>query len=242
MRRFRSVLLGIVAVLALVTVGFLVWAHIEMLGERDVALEVWENDAITVSSTDGTVVLSPETPNGSGLVYIPGAKVDPYAYMYKLSGIVESGTTVVIAKPTLNLAFFDARSFDDYVAGIEGVNSWAIGGHSLGGVKACMLAESDERITSLVLFGSYCANDLSDSGLKVLSIAASEDGLSTQDKIMDAAAELPADTEFLVIDGANHGSFGDYGRQPGDGTATASDADVRDEITDLVAGLLAPGA
>jgi len=242
MRRLRSVLLGIVAVLALATVGFLVWAHIEMLGERDVALEVWENDAVSVTSTDGTIVLSPEVPNGSGLVFIPGAKVDPYAYMYKLSGIVESGTTVVITKPTLNLAFFDTRSFDELVAGVDGVDNWLIGGHSLGGVKACMLAETDERITGLALFGSYCANDLSDSGLAVVSIAASEDGLSTQTKIKDAAHELPADTEFAVIDGANHASFGDYGRQPGDGTATASDEDVRDEITGLVAALVETGA
>jgi len=240
MRRLRSVLLGIVAVLALATIGFLVWAHIEMLGERDVALEVWQNDAVTVTSTDGTVILSPNAPNGSGLVFIPGAKVDPYAYMYKLSGIVESGTTVVITKPTLNLAFFDTRSFDQLVAGVHGVDTWTIGGHSLGGVKACMLAETDDRITGLALFGSYCANDLSDSGLTVVSIAASNDLLSTQDKIMDAAPKLPTDTEFAVIDGANHASFGDYGRQTGDGTATASGADVRDEITELVATALEP--
>ena len=242
MRRIRTVLLGIVAVLALATIGFLVWAHMEMLGERDVAIEVWENEAVTVTSTDGTVILTPDAPNGSGLVFIPGAKVDPYAYMYKLSGLVESGTTVVITKPTLNLAFFDTRSFDDYVAGVPGVSTWAIGGHSLGGVKACMLAETDDRVTALALFGSYCANDLSESGLTVVSIAGSEDGLSTESKIMDAAHNLPADTEFAELDGANHASFGDYGRQPGDGVATASDDDVRDQITELVESAITPVA
>lgn len=86
-----------------------------------------------------------------------------------------------------------------------------MGGHSLGGVRACQLAADAD---ALVLFGSYCATDLSKSDLAVLSLAGSEDGLSTPEKIDDARDQLPADAEMIEIEGASHASFGDYGAQP----------------------------
>ena len=83
----------------------------------------------------------------------------------------------------------------------------------------------------LVLFGSYCANDVSESGLKVLSISGSDDGLSTPQKIESAAHLLPSDAVFVEIKGANHASFGDYGVQPGDGTAAISSEQMQAELT-----------
>lgn len=228
----------IVIVLVLATVAFLFYANLVMRGERDRALEVWNNPAVQVTPTDHSIVLSPTGPtSGDGLVFIPGAKVDPYAYMYKLSGIVEeSGVTVVITKPTLNLAFFDTRPLSAFTDDAPGITNWFVGGHSLGGVRACQLADSPE-VAGLVLFGSYCANDLSDTDLQVLSISGNRDGLSTPAAIEAAKQELPSDATFVVIDGADHASFGDYGAQPGDNPATITSEDARVEITQALAGL-----
>ena len=115
------------------------------------------------------------------------------------------------------------------------VQTWAVGGHSLGGVRACQLATDAD---ALVLFASYCANDLSGSGLPVLSLSGSEDGLSTPQKIADAARELPDDAVFVEIPGASHASFGAYGPQPGDGTPTADPAEVDRVIAEQLAELL----
>jgi predicted dienelactone hydrolase len=112
------------------------------------------------------------------------------------------------------------------------VDVWAVGGHSLGGVKACQLAGDAGR---LVLFASYCATDISDTSIGVLSIAGSEDGLSTPQKIADNRHLLPADAQLVEIAGASHSSFGDYGLQPGDGTPTISDDDMIQQITDAAA-------
>jgi hypothetical protein len=242
MRRIRSVLIGILAVILLVTLGFAFWANMVMQGEREAAMQVWENDEVTVTSTDHSVVLSPsfDNWNGTGLVFIPGAKVDPYAYMYKLSGIVESGTTVVITKPTLNLAFFDTRPFSDFASDAPEVRQWYVGGHSLGGVKACMLAETDDRIVGLVLFGSYCANDLSSTDLTVVTISGQNDQLSTPLKVEDSLGNLPSDAEWFLVDGANHANFGDYGRQPGDGNSRVSSEEMRDILTRDIEQVIAP--
>lgn len=244
MRRAVRVLLAVVAVLALLVVGFLVWAHAVMQGERPAALEAWHDDAVAITSHEVGIVIEPvEGGTGEGLVFIPGARVDPYAYLYKLSGVAEaSGLTVVITKPTLNLAFFDQRPLSTFTALAPGVDEWYVGGHSLGGVRACQLAApgaSEPQPVGLMLFGSYCANDLAGSGLAALSISGEHDGLSTPDKIAAAAGLLPDGAEFVELEGANHADFGDYGVQPGDGVSTRDDAELRGEIAELVARFLA---
>lgn len=236
-RRVSRTLLAIVGVIVLIVVGFLFYASMVLRGEREAAIEAWSNPDISIVSTDHSIVMTPTgEASGQGLVFIPGAKVDPYAYLAVIAGGVEQGLTVVITKPTLNLAFFDTRPLETFTADAPDVDSWFIGGHSLGGVRACMLAEQTD---GLVLFGSYCATDLSDSGLEVLSIAGGEDGLSTPEKIADAAGLLPDDATFVEIDGLNHAGFGDYGRQSGDNDATIDRPEARAAITDALVSWLA---
>jgi hypothetical protein len=232
LRRLGGVLVAFLVVLTLIVVGFVAWASIVLQGERPAAIEAWTNPAISITSTDSAIVIAPTgKATSTGLVFIPGAKVDPYAYMFKLSGIVEeSGVTVVITKPTLNLAFFDQRPLSTFTDAAPEVTDWFVGGHSLGGVRACMLAD-DPAVSGVVLFGSFCANDLSATSLKVLSIGGSEDGLSTPQKISDEASLLPASASFVEIDGLNHAGFGNYGVQSGDGIATITSAEARTEIT-----------
>ncbi|GGL01241.1 alpha/beta hydrolase [Salinibacterium xinjiangense] len=239
LRRARRVLAVTVVVVVLLVVAFLFYSSMVMMGDRTAAVKAWSNPAVTITSTGHSVVLEPTgEASGSGLVFIPGAKVDPYAYLYKLAGIVESsGVTVVITKPTLNLAFFDLRPLSLFEADAPDVTRWFVGGHSLGGVRACQLAESPgagAEVAGLVLFGSYCANNLSDSNLDVLSIGGSEDGLSTPGKIRDASHLLPGQANLVQVDGLNHAGFGDYGTQPGDGTATLTSDQERDAITELL--------
>lgn len=231
-RRVRALGIWILAVVVLIVVVGAVWTHQVMAGDRDAALEVWRDDAITITDTETAVVLEPRDAEATrGLVFVPGAKVDPYAYLYKLSGIVEDGVTVVITKPTLNLALADLRPLEAFTDAAPNIDRWFVGGHSLGGVKACQYA-TDPDVAGLVLFGSYCAVDLSASGIPVLSFVAENDGLSTPDTVADAAGSLPDDAITVDIPGANHADFGDYGVQPGDGESTADDSEVRQLIAD----------
>lgn len=171
-------------------------------------------------------------------MFIPGSKVAPEAYAALLHGfVVDGGATVVITRPWLNLAFFDPRGLDAFTSAAPEVDTWAVGGHSLGGVRACMLAADAD---ALVLFASYCAVDLSAAGVQVLSLAGAEDGLSTPQNIADARHLLPADASMVDIDGASHASFGDYGEQAGDGTATISDRDMRAAVTEQLTAFLLP--
>lgn len=238
-RILKRVLWSLAIVVVLAVGGVVAWSQIGvMAAEPEPLATVQENPQITVTDADQGIVLEPvDGESDVGLVFIPGAKVDPWAYAAILQGLVEDGVTVVITRPWLNLAFFDPRGLDAFTSAAPEVDVWGVGGHSLGGVRACQLAPDAD---ALVLFGSYCANDLSQSGLPVLSISGSEDGLSTADKIADARDELPADAEMVEIDGASHASFGDYGPQDGDGTPTISTDEMHDEVTRLTDEFLAP--
>ncbi|MDM7892577.1 alpha/beta hydrolase [Curtobacterium caseinilyticum] len=218
-----------VTVVVLLAVVFLVYANIVMEGTRSAALQVWRDDRVAVRDAGDSVVMTPTgEAGGVGIVFIPGAKVDPYAYMATFRQVVAAGTTVVITKPTLNLAFFDTRPLTTFEAHAPEVRTWAVGGHSLGGVRACQLAQDAD---GLLLLGSYCANDIARSYVQVLSVSGSRDGLSTPDKVATARDELPSTARMVEIEGANHAAFGAYGDQPGDRTATIPREDARAQIS-----------
>ena len=239
-RRARRILWWILgslgALIVLGVVGILIWSQVGVMqAEPEPVAAVRADAAIEITDTDAGIVLAPAgEASDVGLVFVPGAKVDPWAYAYQLSGLVaEEGMTVVITKPWLNLAFFDPRPLSSFTDLAPDVDRWLVGGHSLGGVRACQLADDAD---GLALFASYCATDLSDSGMPVISVSGSEDGLSTPQKIADARHLLPGDAQMHEIDGASHASFGDYGPQPGDGTPTISDEEMREQLTQLVGG------
>jgi pimeloyl-ACP methyl ester carboxylesterase len=241
-RRVRAIGLGALGALVLVMIGFVLWANSPYRADRTATLEVFGNPAVAVSTVDEGILLEPVgdavVDDAAGLVFVPGARVEAWAYLYQVSGIVEEhGVTVLITQPPLNLAFFDVRGLDELTAAAPQVERWFVGGHSLGGVRACQLAEGAD-VEGLVLLGSYCANDLSSTELAVLSIAAENDGLTDLSTIEQSADLLPADARFELIEGANHAAFGDYGPQAGDGERSITSEQMRERLTALLVELV----
>ncbi|MEV7693198.1 alpha/beta hydrolase [Microbacterium sp. NPDC089189] len=233
-RRVITWVLGTLGVIVVAAVaGILIWSQVGVMdAEPGPLADVRADSSIAVSDESGAIVLSPAAGGSTeGLVFIPGAKVDPWAYASTLSGVVHDGVTVVITRPWLNLAFFDLRGLDSFTSLAPGIDTWAVGGHSLGGVRACQLASDAD---ALILFASFCSTDVSATDLPVLSISGSADELSTPAKIADARPLLPADAELVEIAGASHASFGAYGPQAGDGEATISDDDMTAKLTELI--------
>ncbi|GAA1210377.1 alpha/beta hydrolase [Rhodoglobus aureus] len=236
-------LISFASLIVLAAIGILVWANVGVMqAESGPLAKVRTNPAVSIHETPDSFILSPaDGASGTGLVFIPGAKVSADAYLYKLSGVVvKSGLTVVVTKPILNLAFFDQRPLTTFTNAAPDVDTWFVGGHSLGGVRACQYA-AEPDVSGLILLGSYCANDLAEVDTRALSLSGSADLLSTPDKIMDAAHLLPTATTFFPIEGANHARFGDYGVQAGDGVASLDSSIVRDVITAEVDSFIRTG-
>jgi hypothetical protein len=219
-------------------IGFLTYFHIVFMAERDATLEVFRDDRVTLEVISGSLVLAPNgDASPAGVLYVPGARVDPYSYLHPLVDVAASGVTVVIIDPLFNMALLDQRTLDELVAVAPSIETWTLAGHSLGGVRACMLAD-DSRVTGLVLFASYCANDISDLGIPVLQVLASDDGLIDISAVNEARGLLPTSVTTTTMEGANHASFGTYGQQPGDGVATLSRQQVRESVTELMMPLV----
>jgi hypothetical protein len=135
-------------------IGFLTYFHIVFMAERDATLEVFRDDRVTLEVISGSLVLSPTgEATTAGVLYVPGARVDPFSYLHPLVDVAASGITVVIIDPLFNMALLDRRNLDELVAVAPSIETWTLAGHSLGGVRACMLADHS-RVTGLVLFAS----------------------------------------------------------------------------------------
>ena len=220
----------------LVSIGWIsLMAWLRPFTAVEPALEAMSSDTtVTVADYPTQIVM---TPTGSvshtGVFFQPGAKVDARAYAAILRPLAEAGFTVVIPKQPLGIALMAITTFDATKPAYPAITRWVVGGHSLGGTVAAMQAHSGDSdpvapVVGLLLYASYPATDISSSlRAKVLSIAASNDGLATPAKIEASRSTLPAGTTFTTIDGAVHAFFGDYGPQPGDGTPTVSQDDTR---------------
>ncbi len=231
--------LGIALVAAgLLWVGAMAWLR-PFTAVEPALSAMRSDDAVSVSESLTEIVMRPTgDASDTGVFFQPGALVEARAYAAVLRPLAEAGHTVVVAKQPLGIAFLALPAFDDARREFSDVRRWVVGGHSLGGVVAAMQADGADQDLSgpavgLLLFASYPASDLSTSlTAAAMSISGSKDGLSTPEKIDASRGDLPADATFVVIDGAVHAYFGDYGPQPGDGTPTISHDDARSQISD----------
>lgn len=176
-----------------------------------------------------------------GLILYPGGRVDFRAYAPTAQAIADRGYFVALVRMPLSLAIFDPDAAADVIAANLQIERWAVGGHSLGGAMAARFAATHpSAVQGLVLWAAYPAasDDLSQSGLRVVSISASRDGLTTPEKIDASRLLLPPETIWVVIEGGNHAQFGWYGEQSGDNPATISREEQQAQVIEASVALL----
>lgn len=226
------------AALALVVVGALVWLR-PFPAEPAALAATQSDDLVTVTDFPTRLELRPaaQAPT-TGLVFTPGARVDARAYAAILRPHAEVGVLVVILKAPLGIPLVQPGQSGGPIDEHPEIRRWVVGGHSLGGVTAAGFA-GDGGVGGLLLYASYPLGDLAGvSGLDVLSVSGTNDGLTTPADIDDSRAKLPPDTAFVAIEGAVHAFFGDYGEQPGDGVPRIARADATDQIVAVTGSFL----
>ncbi|HSO15901.1 MAG TPA: alpha/beta hydrolase [Arthrobacter sp.] len=185
----------------------------------------------TTTEDATSITLAPEGNARAGLIFYAGARVDSHAYRDILGPLANAGYLVVILKVPLGIALLDTNQARGAMDRHSGITTWAVGGHSLGGVSASTFATANRDVSGLLLFASYPAESMTDSGhLSVLSISGSNDGLTTPDKIAASKPLLPPSTNFATVEGGVHAFFGDYGDQPGDGEPGISRQQAQQQI------------
>jgi hypothetical protein len=189
--------------------------------------------------------------NATGFMFYPGGLVDPHAYLPWLADLAAAGVPVIVAKAPGNLAVLAPSAGLPLRALLPGVSGWVIGGHSLGGAMAAWSAyDNPDAWKGIVLLAAYPSDTKSLAGWPhaVLSLSASNDGLSTPAKISATLPLLPPPQQQLTalaqaynvtaggyavlhqIAGGVHAQFGSYGAQAGDGTPSISAAAQQAEM------------
>lgn len=189
---------------------------------------------------DGTVVFTPEEAS-AGFIFYPGGKVEYTAYIPLMKALASKGFLCVLVEMPFHLAVFNMNAADGIQKDYPQIESWYIGGHSLGGsMAASYLADHTDEYDGLVLLGAYSTADLSASGLEVLSVYGSEDKVMNRKKYEDNKSNLPSGFTEVVIDGGCHAYFGMYGAQDGDGTPSITNDEQVNLTSDAIAAAMLP--
>jgi pimeloyl-ACP methyl ester carboxylesterase len=241
MSKLKLFSLVLIAGLFIILAGFFIWAETP-LGPMPEALAALQSDGAVRVQTEPWLEFWPQDRRpDSGVILYPGGRVDPRSYAPAARALAEAGYLAVIPPMPLNLAFFDLNIAAEIIAAYPQIETWIVGGHSLGGVAASTFVAGNAGLADgLFFWASYPAGDalVGSTETAVTSIYATNDGLTTLEDIEASRANLPANTRWVEIAGGNHGQFGWYGDQPGDGQATISRQEQQEQVLTATAEML----
>lgn len=174
-------------------------------------------------STTDAIIYEPDCDYTIGFVFYPGGNVDYRDYTPLLKAIAAHGYLVISTEFPLDFAFLNMTAAYRHMRSYPNVEHWFIGGHSLGGSIAASAAAIDKhRFDGVVLLASFSTSNLSMRNIPVLSVYGSKDGVLDMNSYKLFKYAIKKDLTELVIEGGNHGQFGDYGKQRGDNDADIS--------------------
>lgn len=179
----------------------------------------FENGVMEKEIKDGLFFDGPGTEDA--LVFYPGGLVDYEAYAPLLREIAKNGVDCFLVEMPYYLAVFGMNKADKIIGSKDySYKNWYVGGHSLGGAMAASYAgKNSDKVSGVLLCAAYSTVKL-DDGMTVVSVYGTEDKVLNAKKYEQYKGNLPKGATEEVLEGGNHGQFGDYGHQKGDGAAT----------------------
>ena len=185
--------------------------------------------AVVVSDSGGILRLTPRTPTpAAGLIFLPGATIEPEAYAPLLRAVAEAGHPVALVRLPWRVALTaSSRALVweriDRTSTTAPARPWILAGHSRGAaLGAQFVAEHPDALAGLVLIGTTHPKrtSLATLAIPVTKIYGTRDCVADSATTLANAGLLPPGTRWVRLEGANHRQFGWYGAQLGDCSAT----------------------
>ncbi|MEJ2137860.1 MAG: alpha/beta hydrolase [Gammaproteobacteria bacterium] len=171
------------------------------------------SDAVTVT-VNGWYTFEPVGTSASkGFIFYPGGECDERGYAELMHAIAAKGYLVVLVPMPLQLAVLAPDKAEDVMEAFPDIQSWAIGGHSLGGAMAARFVyKHPGRIDGLLFWDAYPpkTDDISERNLAVTLIHRSGDDGEPPDYYAEYKHLLPAAMEYRPLPGAVHINFGRF--------------------------------
>lgn len=130
-RRFKIIIV-VVLVVVIVFGAFVVWAETPPRPMNEAFSALKTDSSVEVSVGDWLVFKPVSLNKNVGLVLYPGGRVDFRSYSPSARMLAERGYFVVIVRMPFNLAVFGVNKVSDVIDSFPQIDSWVIGGHSLG--------------------------------------------------------------------------------------------------------------
>lgn len=213
MKKTIKITLSIIVSLVILSIGaFLIYAS-DYYRADDTAINALKTDSVTQAG-DRLIIVSPDTPANTAMMFYPGAKVEYFAYLPLMEKIKDStGIMCILVKMPFNMAIFDPDAAEEVMEQFPEIANWYIAGHSMGGAMASDYASNNQdKVKGLILLGAYIYGDYPED--KALTIYGSFN--------TSVAEKINYTQNIVVIKGGNHAQFGNYGKQKGDVDATIS--------------------
>ena len=214
------------------TAIFVVWSLVAYRASNEARAAVRPTPQVDVKHEGGIWAFTPRNASAgprNGLIFFPGALVDPIAYAPLARAVAAAGSPAYIVELPRRGAFGGAESPQLWArlrALLQEPTTparWVAAGHSRGAVVASQVASAPPAgFSGLVLIGTSHPRDVDLSRLTVpvTKVAGTRDGLATAAEVEQNRGKLPSSTRWVWVDGGNHSQFGWYGFQPGDRWAT----------------------
>lgn len=229
MNKKLKIALYIILALIIVIAGLSIW-YVNDYNHADVSVNAYLNgtENVSVEKIDNGLFLDGPG-NESALIFYPGAKIEYTAYLPLFTDLANDGVDCFLVEMPFNLAFFGLDSADSIISdGNFTYDKWYISGHSLGGVVASYyINDHSNDFKGLILLASYPSSDL--NNVSVLSIYGSNDKVLDYETYNKSKDLMDYNLTEYVIDGGNHAQFASYGNQSGDGAASISPEDQREQ-------------
>jgi len=174
-----------------------------------------------VAFTDnGSLIFTPDTANGHGLLIMHGALIKPQSYAKTAAFFAQRGYTVYLPYGFARLSITAVDDAAKRATELD-LDGWFVIGHSMGGLSSMTLTVRHPLpIKAVALWAAAMPGDFSDSGLPILFIRGDHDGLLPAKRFAKTKLNLPASTRFVTVEGGNHQNFAMYSHQFFDAEAT----------------------
>src|SRR5688572_24673985 len=178
-RRWWVYLLAFLLLLTILIGGFVIWASMpsgELMPEAQLALQ--GDDEVVVTQRGWIAFVPHDAPPTAGIILYPGGRVQAEAYAPLAHQIAEAGYLATIVYAPLNLAIFNPGAANAVIENFSAIDTWVVGGHSLGGTAAAIFAADNlDIVDGLVLLAAASPNNaLAAADTRVLSIYGTNDG------------------------------------------------------------------
>jgi hypothetical protein len=170
-------------------------------------------EAVQVSESDWFVFEPVGVQPTTGFIFYPGGECDERGYAELLHAIAAEGYLVVLVPMPLQLAVLAPNKAEDIMEAFPEIQSWAIGGHSLGGAMAARFVYSHPEVMDGLLFWDAYppeTDDISGRKLKVRLIHRSDESGEPPDYYAQYIPMLPDAMEYRSLAGASHINFGRF--------------------------------